>query len=245
MGKPIVTQALVLAGGRGTRLGALTESCPKPLLPVAGRPFLAYLIARLARLGIDDVILSTGYQAPLVRRTLPEGRTLGVNLRHCVETEPAGTGGAVRLASSLLAERFLVLNGDTLFDADVQSLARMLDDHPTAEAAVALREVDDAGRYGRVTLDRGLIQAFAEKSGDGRGLINGGIYCLRRSALAGLPPGASSLERDFFPALAASQRLCGQVFAGYFIDIGLPETLHRAQTELPAWERASMTPSSP
>ena len=245
MGKPIVTQALVLAGGRGTRLGALTDSCPKPLLPVAGRPFLAYLITRLARLGIDDVILSTGYQAGLIRQTLPEGRTLGVNLRHCVETEPAGTGGAVRLASPLLAERFLVLNGDTLFDVDVQSLARLLDDHPAAQAAVALREVEDAGRYGQVTLAEGLIQAFAEKSGSGRGLINGGIYCLRRSALVGLPPGPSSLERDFFPALAASRRLCGQVYAGYFIDIGLPETLSRAQTELPAWERASITPSSP
>lgn len=245
MGRTLVTQALILAGGRGTRLGALTESCPKPILPVAGRPFLDYLISRLARLGIGDVILSTGYHAALIRETLPEGALRGVRLRHSVEQEPAGTGGAVALAEPLLADQFIVLNGDTLFDVDVQALAALLALHPDAEAAVALREVEDAGRYGRVTLDGDRITAFAEKSGDGRGLINGGIYCLRRSALRRLPAGPSSLERDFFPALAAEGRLRGRSFAGYFIDIGLPETLARAQSELPAWERSSIASPGP
>lgn len=240
MGSPKVSQALILAGGRGTRLGALTESCPKPILPVAGRPFLDYLISRLARLGIDDVILSTGYHAPRVREALPEGPLLGVRIRHSVEAEPAGTGGAVALAGPLLSDRFIVLNGDTLFDVDVQVLAALLAQHPEAEAAVALREVDDVGRYGRVTLDGNRITAFAEKSGRGRGLINGGVYCLRKVALQRLPAGPSSLEQDFFPARAAEGRLCGCPFSGYFIDIGVPETLARAQRELPAWERSSI-----
>ncbi len=241
MASPIVTQALILAGGRGTRLGSITDSCPKPILPVAGRPFLSYLISRLARLGVTDVILSTGYHAGLIRETLPEGERDGVRIRHCVETEPAGTGGAVKLAGSLLAERFLVLNGDTLFDVDVQALGRLLHHHVQAEAAVALREVDDAARYGRVSVEQNRITAFAEKSGEGRGLINGGVYCLQRRSLARLPAGPSSLERDFFPLLAAEGSLYGQVFAGYFIDIGLPETLGRAQTELPAWEHSSLS----
>ena len=232
----MVRQALILAGGRGSRLGSLTDACPKPLLPVSGRPFLEFLLAYLRKRGVEKVILSIGHRAEIFQDTLPEGDFNGLQLRHSIESEPAGTGGAVGLARDRLDEVFFVLNGDTIFDIDCQELSQALVDEPSALAALALREVDDAGRYGSVTVHQGLVRSFTEKSSRTHGVINGGIYCLRKAALARLPRPPCSLEKDLFPALAASGALLGRVFDGYFIDIGLAETLARAQVELPAWQ---------
>jgi len=240
----VVRQALILAGGRGTRLGALTDGCPKPILSVGGRPFLAYLLGLLARQGVRNVILSTGYHAESIRHAFPGGTVNGLEIQHSVETTPMGTGGAILLARPLLQDTFLVLNGDTLFDHDAQVLNKLLLSRSGALGAIALREIDDAGRYGCVRLDHAVIRAFAEKSTSGRGVINGGVYCLKQAALDGLPFRPCSIERDIFPHLIEQGKLLGQVFAGYFIDIGIPETLARAQTELPDWERKQAIASS-
>jgi D-glycero-D-manno-heptose 1,7-bisphosphate phosphatase len=135
-----------------------------------------------------------------------------------------------------LDDVFFVLNGDTIFDIDCQELSRALEDEPSALAALALREVNDASRYGSVAIHQGFVSSFTEKSSRARGVISGGIYCLRKAALAVLPSPPCSLEKDLFPRLASGRVLLGRVFDGYFIDIGLAETLTRAQVELPAWQ---------
>jgi D-glycero-D-manno-heptose 1,7-bisphosphate phosphatase len=233
-----VTQAVVLAGGRGTRLGPITEAIPKPLLPVGGCPFLDYQLWFLRKSGVTGIVMCVGYLSELVVARYRIAPPFGLNVTFSHETAPAGTGGALALARAHLDETFFVLNGDTILDLDLGALASALAADTESLGAVALREAPDTGRYGRVTMEGDRIAGFAEKSDGGPGLINGGVYCLRRSALDLLPPATSSLEKDLFPRLAAERRLLGKVCDGYFIDIGLPQTLERAETELPAWIRA-------
>ena len=228
-------QAVVLVGGRGTRLGPLTKAKPKPMLDVAGRPFLEYQLEFLRQSGIEEIVFCAGYLPESLQAHFGKGDHRGLRIRFCIEEQPAGTGGAVKLAVAHLEELFYVLNGDTIFEADLARLGLALQAAREATAAVALREVDDASRFGRVRLEGGFVTDFAEKSAAGPGLINGGTYCLRREATNLLPEGTSSLESDLFPVLAQQRRLIGIPFTGYFLDIGLPETLARAQTELPGW----------
>jgi len=230
---PGVWQAVVLVGGRGTRLGRLTDTLPKPMLPVGGRPFLDYLLAHLGQQGVREVILSTGYLGQAVTERYADREWFGLRVTVAQEDQPAGTGGAVALIRSRLEERFFVLNGDTIFEADLQQLATQLARHPAAGGAIALREIENAARFGSVALAGERITGFNEKSADGPGLISGGAYCLRRDALGLLPPPPCSLERDLFPALAERGALVGRRFDGYFLDIGLPETLARAEAEMP------------
>ena len=229
----MLRQALILAGGRGTRLGARTDVTPKPLLPVAGRPFLDYLVENLRRFGLDRLVLSVGWLADAVAAHYGDGRNFGVRIIHSRETRPLGTGGGVRNALPLLDEAFMVVNGDTLFDCNYLDLAGLLS--PGTEAAMALRRVADASRYGSVTCDGRRVTGFAEKSQRGPGRVNAGVYALTRQAVASLPPGPSSLEKDLFPALAARGVLAGREYQGFFLDIGLPETLALAETALPSW----------
>ena len=229
-----IRQAVVLAGGRGTRLGSLTEDTPKPLLAVGGRPFLDWVVDNLARQGVSEVLLTVGYRADAFE-PWQAGRTSGPVVSTFVEPEPLGTGGALPLLGTRLQERFFVLNGDTLFDAPLLPLGRLLDDRDVA-AAVALRAVEDTGRYGRVRLVERTVTEFSEKSGAGPGLINGGVYALRRSAIEGLGS-PSSIERDLLPHLAAHGALRGLPSDGFFIDIGVPETYAEAQERVPAWWR--------
>jgi D-glycero-D-manno-heptose 1,7-bisphosphate phosphatase len=152
---------------------------------------------------------------------------------------PLGTGGALRQAAELLDERFLLLNGDSFFDLNLLDLDRLADE-TDALGAVALRAVGDTGRHGRVTLAGERISAFAEKQGGGPGLINGGVYRLRREVLDAIERLPCSLETDILPQLAAAQRLVGRVYPGYFIDIGIPEDLQRIQAELPQRRRPTL-----
>lgn len=226
----------MLAGGLGTRLGKATAETPKPLLECGGKPFLEYLLWNLARHGIREIILSTGYLAGRIEAHFGSTGPLGVSLRYSVEEEPLGTGGAVGLARTMLADEFLVINGDTLNELNYLDLTLSLQDSALI-GAMALRRVEDVSQYGQVELRDGRVVSFAEKSGIGPGLINGGIYALRNEVLDKIPEGGSSLERDIFPGLAREGRLAGKPYDGFFLDIGLPETLARAQTALPDWQR--------
>lgn len=231
------TQAILLAGGRGRRLGGLTRTTPKPLLKVGGRPFLEYVILNLSRQGIRDIVLSVGFLADRVIEAMGDGSRLGVRIGYAVEDTPLGTGGGARMAAESLdrTRPFLVVNADTLFDFRIDRLEKAAADHGVG-AAMALRRVPDCGRFGSVALESGLVRNFREKSAPGDpGLVNGGTYLLTAGVLEKLPAGSCSLEADLFPALAREGSLAGVVGDGFFLDIGLPETLAAAEKSVPEW----------
>lgn len=223
-------QAVILVGGRGTRLGDLTRDLPKPLMPVAGRPFLAHLVRQLARHGFDDIVLLAGYRADRIREALGDGRELGVRLTHMVEDEPLGTGGALATAAPALADSFLLVNGDTMFDFDVTAFVTATTAEPWL-VRLALCRVPDTGRYGAVQCNGDRVVRFAEKADStGEGVINAGYYWMRRQVIDAVPPPPASLERDVLPALVARGLVYGLPFPGQFIDIGTPEDLARADS---------------
>ena len=226
-------RALVLCGGQGTRLRPVLADRPKSMALIAGRPFLQLLIERLRCQGVDHVILGTGYMAEKIESYFGTGNKLAMRIRYSKEHEPLGTGGALKLAESLISDPVLVLNGDSYVE---WSLVPMLELFRARDAAmvIVLQAVADITRYGSVTLDHdGRITAFVEKGAyEGPGLINAGVYLLRKQIVRDLPAGtAISLERDVFPRLL-DRGVYGLVCTGLFIDIGIPEELKRAQTLL-------------
>lgn len=233
----IPAQAVILVGGRGTRLGALTQSMPKPLLEVGGRPFLDWLIEEVARHGIPRVTLLAGFEA---ERFAPyQGRILrGTRIEVLTEPGPLGTAGALRLFRDRLAPRFLLLNGDTLFDVNLLRLPAAWREDTLG--VLALRREAPGARYGTVSLaGDGSVLGFAPRPADGiaRGPINGGVYLLGRAIVERIAPGPVSLEAEVFPALAAEGRLRGVGFDGFFLDIGVPEDYAAAQAAIPAMAR--------
>jgi D-glycero-alpha-D-manno-heptose 1-phosphate guanylyltransferase len=187
-------EAIVLAGGFGTRLRAVVRDVPKPLAPIAGRPFLAWLLESLARSGLRRAVLATGHLAEQVEQAFGT-RFAGLDIAYSREDTPLGTGGATWQALRLTrGERVLVLNGDTWFGIDHQVLAAAA---PAADVAMALRPVPDRARYGSVELADGRVTRFLEKGATGPGLINAGVYVLRRDLVARLPrDGGFALERE-------------------------------------------------
>ncbi len=228
-------QAVFLVGGRGARLGVLTDASPKPLMQVGGRPFLLWLVEEVIRQGVRNVVFLCGYLAPQIETSMAGLAARGVHLTYSVEPEPLGTGGALTHARPYLAERFVLLNGDSLFDVPLAELVR---DGPGGSPLVrlSLREEADAGRYGSVAMRGEVVVGFAEKQAGParRGLINGGVYAIHRKLLDRCPAGAFSLEQELFPRLAAEGGLEGRIFDAPFIDIGLPASLQAAQTFVPA-----------
>jgi NDP-sugar pyrophosphorylase family protein len=219
-------QAAVLVGGLGTRLGALTDETPKPLLPVGGRPFLKWLIDILRHAGAREILLLAGRHAGAV----VEAFAADADVYVLTEPTPLGTGGALRHALGRLAPEFLLLNGDSLFDCDLRALAAAECDG----AVLALREVADASRYGSVEFDHGFVRRFFEGA-SGPGLINAGVAKIDRRVIAELAAGQPiSIEREVYPQLAAAGRLGGRLFDGDFIDIGTPDDFERAQQVAPA-----------
>jgi mannose-1-phosphate guanylyltransferase len=228
-------QALVLAGGEGTRLRPLTRTVPKPVMPLAGRPFLSYMLDWLTRHGVDEVILSCGFLSDGVRQVLGDIYD-GMRLRYTIEPEPLGTAGPVRMAldEGLLDQRLLVLNGDVLTDMDLR--AQLAQHERTGAAAtLALVTVDDTQSYGVVPTDQqGRVEAFLEKA-EGpvpTNRANAGAYVLERSVAEGIPAGRPvSFEREVFPALVG-EGLYGWPADGYWIDIGTPERYLEATYDL-------------
>ncbi len=220
-------QALILAGGEGTRLRPLTSTVPKPVVPLVDRPFLTYMLEWLHRHGVDDVILSCGFMAEGVRSVLGDGSELGIRLRYIEEPQPLGTGGALKFAEELLEDRFFMLNGDVLSDMD---LTAQLEQHERtgARATLALVPVEDPSRYGLVRLNHDVsVKEFVEKPGPEQidtNLINAGAYILEREILDALPPAGSrvSIERQVFPTLVGNG-LFGYPAHGYWLDIGTPD----------------------
>jgi mannose-1-phosphate guanylyltransferase len=219
-------QALILAGGEGTRLRPLTSTIPKPVVPLVDRPFIVYMLEWLRGHGVDDVILSCGFMAGAVRDVLGDGDQLGVRLRYLEEPKPLGTGGALKFAEELLDERFLMLNGDVLTDIDLTAQLRQ-HEQTRARATLALIAVDDPSAYGLVRRDSSCaVTEFVEKPGPEQidtNLINAGAYILEREILGPMAPAGTnfSIERDVFPALVGGG-LFGYAADGYWLDIGTP-----------------------
>jgi mannose-1-phosphate guanylyltransferase len=239
-------QALVLAGGEGTRLRPLTLTTPKPVLPLAGRPFLTFMLDWLHRHDVEEAILSLGFLSDAVHAVLGDIQS-GMRLRYVHEDEPLGTAGPVRLAAEegLLDDRFFVLNGDVLTDMDLT--AELAEHERTgAKGTLALIEVDDVTSYGVVpTDDGGRVLEFREKSPGPAptNRINAGAYVLERSVVDLIPAGrAVSFEREVFPQLVGNG-LHGWAGDGYWIDIGTPERYLEATWDLLAGRVESTLPS--
>jgi D-glycero-D-manno-heptose 1,7-bisphosphate phosphatase len=229
-------QAVVLAGGRATRLGTLAAATPKPLLPVGGRPFLFWLLRELSRFGVEEAVLLTGHLAERMEEAVPAlvaalPKPMRITLSR--EPAPAGTGGALWHARGQLDARFLLVNGDSLLDANLaRLLADAAGDGPDVLGRLACFETEATGRAGVVATEGGTVTAFHDRPEvAGRSLINAGICALRREIVEHLRPDCS-LERDVLPALAARGVLRATKLAGWFIDIGVPEDLARAQAGL-------------
>ncbi|MEE9542950.1 MAG: nucleotidyltransferase family protein [Thermodesulfobacteriota bacterium] len=233
--------AVILAGGKGTRLRDAVSDVPKVLARVLGRPFITYLLDQLDEAGLKKVVLSTGYMNEMVSAELGDSYK-DLKLSYSVEETPLGTGGGLRKALGLLdSELALIMNGDSYADLDLKAFLEWfyLRDR---KAAMALASVDDNSRYGSVEVSEdGAISAFKEKSaGNGKagghggrgGLINAGVYLVKRSLIAEIKEGAPySLERELFPSLISKEDgLWGYRFDGAFIDIGTPESYAMAES---------------
>ena len=232
------TQAVILAGGQGTRLRPLTLARAKPVVPLLNRPLLAYQLALLRRHDVTDVILSCSYRVDDVRAALGDGAALGVRLRYVVEDEPLGTGGGVRNAADLARGTVFVLNGDILTDADLTAMRRFHEAH-ASRTTIYLMPVEHPRAYGLVeTHADGRLRRFREKPGADEAIttnmINAGVYLIDAALLGRMPAGRPvSIEREFFPALIEDGVPCfGWTLDGYWRDIGNPAAYRAAQIDL-------------
>jgi D-glycero-alpha-D-manno-heptose 1-phosphate guanylyltransferase len=223
-------EAVVLAGGFGTRLNAVVPDRPKPMAEINGRPFLEYLFDFLMKQGIEKIILSVGYRSEMISGYFGN-RYQNLTLCYAAETSPLGTGGGIRFAlSQITGDKVFIINGDTFFRI---SLPRMEEEfhRKKADILLALHPVNNPDRYGVIGLqEKGRVHTFREKGqSTGPSLVNGGIYLMKSGIFSGfdLPP-AFSLEKDFLEINAGMLRIFGIPFDNDFIDIGIPETYHEA-----------------
>ncbi len=231
--------AILLVGGKGTRLRPLTLTTPKPMLPTAGVPFLAHQLARAREVGADHVVLATSYRPETFEEYFGDGSSVGVDLEYVTESQPLGTGGAIgNVAERLRAEPdepVLVLNGDILSGHDI---AAQLNLHVQRRAAVTihLTEVADPRAFGAVPIDStGRVTAFVEKSQEPvTNLINAGCYVFRRDAIDAIPTGRPvSIERETFPELlAGGTTVMGYVDSAYWLDVGTPAAFVQGSCDL-------------
>lgn len=225
-------EAIVLAGGFGTRLRQIVSDVPKPMAPIAGRPFLEILLGSLASKGFHRVTLSLGFMADMIRSHFG-AHFLGMDLNYVVENHPLGTGGGVRLAMEQVeADHVFVFNGDTFLDLEVGAVEAQWQKNRCP--IIIAREVPDTARYGRLRVaEDNKVAGFAEKEIAGPGLINAGCYVLYRGQLDKYELySAFSLELDYFSTAIKQNQFDLFVTSGHFIDIGIPDDYVRAQTEL-------------
>src|SRR5689334_22165859 len=222
-------KAILLAGGKGTRLRPLTVHTPKPIVPILDRPFLYYQIDLLKQIPeIDEVILSLNYQPRRIEEIVGEGEGLGIRVRYVVEPMPLGTGGAIRYAGDSLTESVVVFNGDVLTQVDLAAVLR-LHRQRKAKATIVLTPVENPRAYGLVETDKdGNIKRFLEKPGEDEitcNTINAGIYVLEPDTFDRIPKDVSySIERAYFPSLIErKETFVAYIDKGYWIDIGTPE----------------------
>lgn len=234
-------QALILAGGEGTRLRPLTINTPKPIVPIGNEPFLLRQIQALKKAGVNDIILSTGYQPRAIEKALGDGSDYGVRLKYLVEPSPLGTAGAYKFAEQYLKTTTLVLNGDILTDIDLSAVAEQHKKH-SAAATIVLTEVENPSAYGLVEVgENNEVLRFLEKpkaeqiSSININTINAGIYILEPKVLDRIPHGENySFEYGVFPGLLESRENFRAFIArdAYWLDIGTPQRYLQAHSDL-------------
>ena len=224
-------KALLLVGGLGKRLRPVVASRPKPLAQVGGNSFLNLLVGQLRQQGFRNLVMCTGYLGEQIEAEFGNGASRDVTIEYSQEMVPMGTGGAVKLAETLLegTEEFLVMNGDSFIEVDFNRLIQFHRSHGGL-ASLAVLHVEDSARFGTVHMDSvGRVTGFSEKTGqEGAGVVNAGVYVFERALLSCLPEGPSSLEKDVFPRVL-EQGVYALEQQGMFIDIGTPEDYARAQ----------------
>jgi mannose-1-phosphate guanylyltransferase len=224
-------QALILVGGEGTRLRPLTNTVPKSVMPLAGKPFLSYMIEWLGRHGVEEVVLACGFKADKVREVLGEGDR--PRLHYVEEPEPLGTGGAIKFAAEQLGDRFLALNGDVLTDLDLTALMNFHEERRAA-ATLGLYPVEDATGYGlvRSAADGEVLEFLEKPEKPGPGEINAGTYALEHRVLEPVPSGRMvSIEREVFPQVIG-HGLYALPLQGYWMDIGTPDRYLQATWDI-------------
>lgn len=231
------TTAVILAGGFGTRLKEVLPDCQKVIAPVAGKPFLKYILTQVNSLGIKEVVLCTGHLAEQVQSELGN-KFLDLNITYSVEIKPLGTAGAIAQAlDKIKTEDVLVLNGDSFCDTDFLAFYNWHKIN-NFKASLLLCEVEDTERFGRVVLTKNnLIESFQEKGIKGPGLINAGIYLFSRKILEEIPKDkTSSLEKELFLSWLDKKKLSGyKAKVQYFIDIGTPQSWNQAIEVFSKW----------
>ncbi len=231
-------EAVILAGGLGTRLQTKITGRPKPMALVNGKPFLSYLIRYLLKNNFQHLILAVGYKHKVIRDYFGTGFR-GLQITYAVEEKPLGTGGAILNALKYTRNPCsFILNGDTYFPVSFDQMEQQSVQRK-CHLVMALRKLENVSRYGTVSLnDEGRITGFTEKKESHTpGLINGGIYYLQKEAFMHLSfPETFSFENDYLVPHVETQNFCGIVFTDYFIDIGIPETLEQAQKDFFTFE---------
>lgn len=231
----MIKQAIILAGGLGTRLRSVVSDLPKCMAPVAGKPFLHYVIAHLRKEGINSFIFSVGYKGESITSFIQDNYS-NLLFQFSMEQEPLGTGGAVKLAMGKTSEKnVLICNGDTLFNIKVHQLNNFHLQHDS-DCTLCLKPMTNFERYGVVELDNdNSIKSFKEKHFYEKGLINGGVYSLKTETFANETFSEKfSFEKDYLEKYISKRKMYGLIQDEYFIDIGIPEDYERAQKELKA-----------
>jgi D-glycero-alpha-D-manno-heptose 1-phosphate guanylyltransferase len=229
----MIREAIILAGGLGTRLRSVVSDFPKCMAPVAGKPFLHYVLTHLQKQGVDQFIFSLGYKSEMIIEYVNDQFSM-LTSQFSIEDEPLGTGGAIKLACAKATEKnVLILNGDTLFSIDIVKLAA-LHELNDADCTLSLKPMRDFDRYGVVELkDDFSVGSFKEKQFYKTGLINGGIYALNTEKFSKeILAEKFSFEKDYLEKFYNERKMYGFVQDKYFIDIGIPEDYKRVQMEL-------------
>lgn len=225
-------EAIILAGGFGTRLKNVVNDVPKPMAPVNDKPFLSYIIQYLKKYDVERIVLCTGYLSEKIEEFYGSEFD-GIKIDYSVEKDPLGTGGAIKKALKVCYDdTVFVLNGDTFFDVDLIEL-KTVHINQNADMTLSLKPMSNFDRYGIVNIDQdGQINGFEEKTHRKSGNINGGVYALRRNIFDDTAlPEKFSLETDFFEDYFSSKKFAGFISDTYFIDIGIPEDYYKAQQD--------------
>lgn len=229
----MIKEAIILAGGLGTRLKGVISDIPKPLAPISGKPFLTYLLEYLDTQKLERVVLSVGYKHEMIEQAFGN-QYKNLHIQYSIETEPLGTGGAIKLAmDKIVGSEVLILNGDSFIEVNLQEFNTYCKNR-NAQFAITLKEMTDFDRYGTVEFDGQKILCFNEKKPVKKGWINSGVYFLKKDFFETLSfPEKFSFEKEFLEKYYSECDFSGYVSNGYFIDIGIPEDYDKAQEELP------------
>jgi len=228
-----LSTAFILAGGKGTRLKPLTDTTPKPMIPVKGKPILEYVIELLSKHQIKEVIIALGYKGEQIKEYFGKGEKFGLNIQYVEEKISLGTGGPLRLAKNLIKEEFLMFNGDNLTNINLNDMYSFHKKN-NAFATIALSSVKEPKNFGVIELEGNKIKQFMEKPINPKSnLINSGTYILKPEVIDMIPKGFSLIEKDVFPKLSEQGKLFGYVYNGQWFPT---DTIERYETAKKEWK---------